>query len=316
MGCIVRFCLSWWGWTPARVCGTSKAFGKGVLRAWSLGAVDGRDSLAAWRDLRGINKMQALDAFRQAKAHPFSLALGARCSLTRLIYPKPNHYASHNRLTLPPATTTTPKMHLPTVALALFAATAASEPLAVAQRPALHARQDSCGLAMSECGDGCIPIGYTCCPGGEGGCGLAETCVLGSNDEYGCCPIGRRCIGEGGVSTRGGGGGGFPEPTPTFGGGFDDDDDDFPTPTGGSSIGDDDDDDDDDLSFTDSSSSSSSSTSDAPLFTPETTANDLPTASAFSPPRGGDDDDDNEPSSAARGALSLVGVLAAAFLAL
>ena len=221
-------------------------------------------------------------------------------------------------------------MHLPTLALTLLAAVVASEPLAA---PALLARQ-SCGFMSKECGSGCIPVGYTCCPGGEGGCGPVERCVLGSNDRYGCCPIGMTCVGEGGVSTRIGGG--IPDPTPTYRGSDDDDDfptptegslvgddddddDDFPTPTRGSSIGDDDDDD-DDLNFSDSSSSTSSSTSSTRLFTPETSANSSPTATAFTPPDDDDDDDFEDfylggPSGAGRGALSFVGVLAAALLA-
>ncbi|GKT59800.1 GPI anchored serine-threonine rich protein [Colletotrichum tofieldiae] len=52
------------------------------------------------------------------------------------------------------------------------------------------------------CGDGCIPLTYTCCPDQQGGCPLSSTCWLGTNGAYGCCPIGRRCTGPGGVDTQ------------------------------------------------------------------------------------------------------------------
>ncbi|KAJ0159463.1 hypothetical protein CTA2_9653 [Colletotrichum tanaceti] len=51
------------------------------------------------------------------------------------------------------------------------------------------------------CGDGCISLTYTCCPDQQGGCPLSSTCWLGTNGAYGCCPIGRRCAGPGGVDT-------------------------------------------------------------------------------------------------------------------
>ncbi|KAK1981395.1 hypothetical protein LZ30DRAFT_782087 [Colletotrichum cereale] len=51
------------------------------------------------------------------------------------------------------------------------------------------------------CGDGCVPLTYTCCPDQLGGCPLSSTCWLGTNGAYGCCPIGRRCTGPGGVDT-------------------------------------------------------------------------------------------------------------------
>ena len=200
--------------------------------------------------------------------------------------------------------------------LALLAATAAADrlkpvtPVTPAGADPLQKRQ-SCGIAQEECGAGCIPLGWTCCPDGLGGCGILETCVLGSNDEYGCCPVGRRCVGEGGVTTIGGGGGGD-LPTPT-------DDDVFPLPTstGGSSVDDDDDDldfggsddDDDDLDFGDDE--------DDDFTTPSTTAS-AEAAPTFAP-GGGDDapsDGDGGDSSATRNALSFVGALAAAVLAL
>ncbi|KAK2039876.1 GPI anchored serine-threonine rich protein [Colletotrichum somersetense] len=51
------------------------------------------------------------------------------------------------------------------------------------------------------CGDGCIPLSYTCCPDQQGGCPSSSTCWLGTNGAYGCCPIGRRCTGPGRVDT-------------------------------------------------------------------------------------------------------------------
>ncbi|EFQ33756.1 GPI anchored serine-threonine rich protein [Colletotrichum graminicola] len=54
---------------------------------------------------------------------------------------------------------------------------------------------------LKVCGDGCIPLTYTCCPDQQGGCPLSSTCWLGTNGAYGCCPIGRRCTGPGGVDT-------------------------------------------------------------------------------------------------------------------
>ncbi|KAK2003005.1 GPI anchored serine-threonine rich protein [Colletotrichum falcatum] len=55
--------------------------------------------------------------------------------------------------------------------------------------------------SRKACGDGCIPPTYTCCPDQQGGCPLSATCWLGTNGAYGCCPIGRRCTGPGGVDT-------------------------------------------------------------------------------------------------------------------
>ena len=201
--------------------------------------------------------------------------------------------------------------------LAFLAAAAAADrlkpvtPVTPAGADPLQKRQ-SCGIAQEECGAGCIPLGWTCCPDGLGGCGILETCVMGSNDEYGCCPVGRRCVGEGGVTTIGGGGGGGGDlPTPT-------DDDDFPLPTstGGSSVDDDDDDldfggsddDDDDLDFGDDN--------DDDVTTPSTTAS-AEAAPTFAP-GGGDNapsDGDGGDSSATRNALSFAGALAAAVLA-
>jgi hypothetical protein len=74
----------------------------------------------------------------------------------------------------------------------------------------LHRRQLielSCAESgMKDCGTDCIPITYTCCPSGAGGCPTATTeCQLMDNGEYGCCPIGETCVGDGGVNTIPGG---------------------------------------------------------------------------------------------------------------
>ncbi|SPO03259.1 uncharacterized protein DNG_05941 [Cephalotrichum gorgonifer] len=176
---------------------------------------------------------------------------------------------------------------------------AASKPAPVVKR------QDDgqCGFMQIECGIGCIPSTWTCCPSGAGGCGILEKCQLGSNGEYGCCPIGKTCIGEGGVTTddslggstpqttRGSGGGSLPDPTPT--------DDDFgtPTATGG-------------LTFPGGDDSSDDS-----LDTPTTA---LPTATSGSfgggNPSSGNGNTRNggdEGSSAARNAVSFMGAIAA-----
>lgn len=59
---------------------------------------------------------------------------------------------------------------------------------------------------MKDCGSDCIPFTYTCCPGGAGGCPTASSvCELADNGEYGCCPIGETCVGDGGVNTLPGG---------------------------------------------------------------------------------------------------------------
>src|SRR5256885_2237608 len=58
---------------------------------------------------------------------------------------------------------------LPTLALSSF-------------HPALLPRQQlTCSVSEKPCGDGCVPLGYTCCPDGSGGCPVTEVCWLGSN---------------------------------------------------------------------------------------------------------------------------------------
>jgi hypothetical protein len=54
---------------------------------------------------------------------------------------------------------------------------------------------------LQQCGDGCIPISYECCPDLKGGCPATDYCSLGDNGVYGCCEDGEVCSGDGGAST-------------------------------------------------------------------------------------------------------------------
>ncbi|KAK4172261.1 hypothetical protein QBC36DRAFT_304616 [Triangularia setosa] len=56
-------------------------------------------------------------------------------------------------------------------------------------------------IEQQTCGDGCVPLDYTCCPTEEGACAPGYNCQLGGNDEYGCCPQGQVCVGNGGAIT-------------------------------------------------------------------------------------------------------------------
>lgn len=57
----------------------------------------------------------------------------------------------------------------------------------------------SCRAAEIECGDGCLPLGYTCCPDQSGGCRTAsEVCYAVDGGGYGCCDIGKTCRGGSG----------------------------------------------------------------------------------------------------------------------
>lgn len=65
----------------------------------------------------------------------------------------------------------------------------------------LFARQTSnvtCETNQKVCGEFCIPSDYTCCPDLEGGCPAKSVCQAGDNGEYGCCPTGELCGGDGG----------------------------------------------------------------------------------------------------------------------
>lgn len=61
--------------------------------------------------------------------------------------------------------------------------------------------QEPCSASgpSKECGNICIPINYVCCPDGSGGCPPTTYCEILSNAKYGCCAIGERCVGDGGV---------------------------------------------------------------------------------------------------------------------
>lgn len=64
----------------------------------------------------------------------------------------------------------------------------------------LFARNDvTCESGDVACGETCIPESYTCCPDRLGGCNADEQCQMGDNDEYGCCPEGEICSGDGGA---------------------------------------------------------------------------------------------------------------------
>jgi hypothetical protein len=64
----------------------------------------------------------------------------------------------------------------------------------------LFARADvECDSGDVVCGETCIPESYTCCPDKLGGCKADEQCQMGDNDEYGCCPEGEICSGDGGA---------------------------------------------------------------------------------------------------------------------
>lgn len=56
-------------------------------------------------------------------------------------------------------------------------------------------------LGMKDCGNVCIDLTDTCCPDEAGGCPASATCELGSNGDYGCCPLGETCTGPGGAIT-------------------------------------------------------------------------------------------------------------------
>lgn len=90
---------------------------------------------------------------------------------------------------------------LATLLLFLFStfSIAAETPLKV-----LVGRQTGTCAEINEvdCGAVCIPIGWTCCPDGSGGCSAQEQCWLGDNGQYGCCPLGETCAGPGGSQTN------------------------------------------------------------------------------------------------------------------
>lgn len=216
-----------------------------------------------------------------------------------------------------------------------------ANPLAVPPADAAAAkRQLSCRPLEEFCGNKCMPMGHNCCPGFKGSCDMFNYCALGSNDEYGCCPVGMRCVGEGGVTSvpRGGGvGGGVPPPAPTPtnapGGGIgdnDDDDDDFeltpeptltdsdeaiPSETSGASGNDDDDNDDGERGFLPPQTTTTSrETAAMPTSGPGGAGDD--DADDFDVGTGPESPDGGGASGAATNAFSFGGAIAAAVLLL
>ncbi|KAM0339441.1 hypothetical protein ACHAPQ_001701 [Fusarium lateritium] len=56
---------------------------------------------------------------------------------------------------------------------------------------------------LKDCGTGCIQQDWTCCPSKAGGCPPTAYCEVGTNQQFGCCPNGSICNGNGGGTTRG-----------------------------------------------------------------------------------------------------------------
>jgi len=79
--------------------------------------------------------------------------------------------------------------------------------LAAYRSPLLAARQvvaiPCSDQGLKDCGTGCIQQDWTCCPSKAGGCPPTAYCDVGTNGEYGCCPNGSQCGGDGGANTRG-----------------------------------------------------------------------------------------------------------------
>jgi hypothetical protein len=82
--------------------------------------------------------------------------------------------------------------------LSLLSLASANLQLGVTPISKLFARDVTCESGDVVCGDTCIPESYTCCPDKLGGCRATEVCQMGDNDEYGCCPQGEICSGDGG----------------------------------------------------------------------------------------------------------------------
>ncbi|KAH8746938.1 hypothetical protein F5883DRAFT_252739 [Diaporthe sp. PMI_573] len=74
--------------------------------------------------------------------------------------------------------------------------------LAAMKPHALFSRQVRSEYGQKDCGEGRIPLSYTCCPDQSSGCPATEQCWLGTNGQYGCCPLGETCSGPGGANTQ------------------------------------------------------------------------------------------------------------------
>ncbi|KAL5363866.1 hypothetical protein BJX96DRAFT_178456 [Aspergillus floccosus] len=70
--------------------------------------------------------------------------------------------------------------------------------IARAPLPSSSSIPSGCSASEDTCGIYCIPSSYTCCPDKSGGCAADEYCAMGDNNEYGCCPEGETCTGDGG----------------------------------------------------------------------------------------------------------------------
>ncbi|KAI8721258.1 hypothetical protein NCS52_00573000 [Fusarium sp. LHS14.1] len=85
-------------------------------------------------------------------------------------------------------------------------ALSASGALAAYRSPLLAARQvvtiPCSDRGLKDCGTGCIQQDWTCCPSKAGGCPPTAYCDVGTNGEYGCCPNGSQCGGDGGANTQ------------------------------------------------------------------------------------------------------------------
>jgi hypothetical protein len=79
------------------------------------------------------------------------------------------------------------------------ATVAASSPTGAAttSAPTSSSLAGSCGFLESPCGTGCMSISDKCCPDGSGSCGIDQVCQLGTNGQYGCCPLLETCDGPG-----------------------------------------------------------------------------------------------------------------------
>ncbi|RSL64521.1 hypothetical protein CEP54_004690 [Fusarium duplospermum] len=88
----------------------------------------------------------------------------------------------------------------------LFALSATAV-LAANRSPLLAVRQvvtiPCSDQGLKDCGTGCIQQDWTCCPSKAGGCPPTAFCDVGANGEYGCCPNGSKCGGDGGANTQG-----------------------------------------------------------------------------------------------------------------
>ncbi|KAJ4329433.1 hypothetical protein N0V84_000067 [Fusarium piperis] len=88
-----------------------------------------------------------------------------------------------------------------------LSALSATGVLAANRSPLLAVRQvvtiPCSDQGLKDCGTGCIQQDWTCCPSQAGGCPPTAFCDVGANGEYGCCPNGSQCGGDGGANTRG-----------------------------------------------------------------------------------------------------------------